>query len=382
MGIPMLAIIVPDLFRESVTFFHEHIAHIAPGRTIVVHLSTTGEEAPTEVPTLEVPLSSPWPEPRWPLLNRVVRQINVHRAATLSHASERLIEDFLLSHGATHLFAEFASTGSTILPVAKNLALPLTVMSHGWDVNVLGSMPQWRWRYRKLFQEAKLIANSPFLYGRMVSIGAPRERLRIVSCAVATPPISPVSHEGNRTRVVMLSRMTPQKGPLHSLRAFALAADQHDALSLDIVGDGPMLAQIRDAVRELRLEERTTIHGMLPHDQAKQIVSESHLLIQHCLTLPGGGIESQGLSVMEAMSCGLVPIVTRHGAFPDYIRDGKTGWLVDEGDINAMAKRLVRMAADPAARRRIGVAARDVITREFSRDFIYPRLRAAIGLAT
>ena len=56
---PVLAIVVPDLYRASVTFFHEHIKSIGPGRTVVVHLSTTGAKANIAVPVLEVVKARP-----------------------------------------------------------------------------------------------------------------------------------------------------------------------------------------------------------------------------------------------------------------------------------------------------------------------------------
>ena len=57
---PVLGMVVPDLYHASTTFFHEHIAGIAPGRTVVVHLSSTGRPALTDTSTVEVPIRAPF----------------------------------------------------------------------------------------------------------------------------------------------------------------------------------------------------------------------------------------------------------------------------------------------------------------------------------
>lgn len=231
---PVLAIVVPDLYHVSVTFFHEHIKAIAPGRTVVVHLSTTRSNAKTTVPALEVVKARPWPVPFLPVLSTAVRQVNEFRQNRLDKRQAATVRQFLRDHAVTHLFAEFATSGVVIAPLARELGLPLKAMSHGWDINVIGQMPHWRARYAGLFRsDVKLAAVVPFLHDRMAEIRAPREKIAIVPCAVNAEPFLVVDQLSVAPpRVVMVSRLTPQKGPLASLAAFCQAATKRDDLTL------------------------------------------------------------------------------------------------------------------------------------------------------
>ncbi len=377
----VLAIVVPDLIHASVTFFHEHIARIAPGRTVVVHLSSTGAAARTDVEVLEIPQVRQWREPGIPLISTAVRQIDVWRRNRLSARQRKQVAAFLQRHKVTHLFAEFATSGVVILPVARKLGLPLTVMSHGWDINVVGQMPQWRLRYRSLFAPGtKLAAVCLFLRDQMVKTGAPSDRIAIVPCAVDSESFSAVRHEPGPVRVVMVSRLTEQKGPLYSLRAFARAAQLLPDLTLEIVGNGPLMTELQSEIGRLGIADRVRVHGDLGHADCLAVLANSHIFLQHCRSLYRQGIESQAVSLLEAMGHGLVPIVTRHGGMTDHVLPGERGWLIEEGDEEAMAAHIAAMAQDPAERSRIGRNAKCFVSENFSRDVVYPRLRRLIGL--
>ena len=377
----VLAIIVPDLYHATQTFFHEHIAHIHPGKTVVVHLSSTGAPAMTDVPKLEVPIVPRWPQSRLPILAKALDVANSIGTSRLSAHDQARIAGFLEKHGVTHLFAEFATSGTLILPVAQRMGLPLTVLSHGWDINIMGQGRVWRRRYEKLFRsDAQLAAVCDFLRDRMLEIGAPASHVAIIPCAVNAASFEPVAHTDAPARVVMVCRLIPQKGPLRALRAFALAQAQRPGLTLDIVGNGPLMPELRREIEALNVSQAVTVHGDTSHAAALSVIAESHIFIQHCMILPMKGIESQAVSLLESMGHGLVPIVTRHGGMADHVADGVRGWLVEEGDERAMAERIVAMFDQHDERAQIGAMARRYVLDRFSREHVYPMLRGAIGL--
>jgi glycosyltransferase involved in cell wall biosynthesis len=88
--------------------------------------------------------------------------------------------------------------------------------------------------------------------------------------------------------------------------------------------------------------------------------------------------ETSSLTVMEALACGTPAIVTRHGALPELVEHGVTGWHVD--DVESMAKaielapELSRAACRQAATRRFGIA-------EMARAYLTRYERAARGEA-
>lgn len=71
---------------------------------------------------------------------------------------------------------------------------------------------------------------------------------------------------------------------------------------------------------------------------------------------------------MEAGAAGLPVAATRHAGIKDVVVDGETGFLVAEGDIAAMADRMIRLATDPGLAARLGRAAEKRIHAQFSLD--------------
>jgi glycosyltransferase involved in cell wall biosynthesis len=59
-------------------------------------------------------------------------------------------------------------------------------------------------------------------------------------------------------------------------------------------------------------------------------------------------------------------VATRVGGVPDVVRDDVDGFLVEPGDIDAMADRLARLAADPPLRHRMGEAGRASVHERYS----------------
>lgn len=76
------------------------------------------------------------------------------------------------------------------------------------------------------------------------------------------------------------------------------------------------------------------------------------------LVFPGHQREGLPLVVLEAMAAARPVVATPVGAIPDVVVPGETGLLVPPGDVSALADAIERMAADPAARARMGRAGR------------------------
>jgi glycosyltransferase involved in cell wall biosynthesis len=75
------------------------------------------------------------------------------------------------------------------------------------------------------------------------------------------------------------------------------------------------------------------------------------------------------------MACGACVIASRTGGLPELVDGGRTGLLVPPGDVDALARAMERVAAEPALARRLGRAARD----EAARRFPLPRLVGEIA---
>jgi len=76
--------------------------------------------------------------------------------------------------------------------------------------------------------------------------------------------------------------------------------------------------------------------------------------------------ESYGLANLEAMACALPVVSSRRGGPSETIAENLTGYLVDAGDADALAERVLQLLNDAPLRSRMGAAGRERVLRSFS----------------
>jgi glycosyltransferase involved in cell wall biosynthesis len=104
-----------------------------------------------------------------------------------------------------------------------------------------------------------------------------------------------------------------------------------------------MLDACREIVRREGMESQVTLHGEQPHENVLKHLREAEFFLQHSVTSPSGDAEGAPTSIQEALACGCTVIATRHAGIPDLIEEGKTGFLVDEMDLDGY-RALIRAA--------------------------------------
>jgi glycosyltransferase involved in cell wall biosynthesis len=145
-------------------------------------------------------------------------------------------------------------------------------------------------------------------------------------------------------RGCFIGRMVPYKGPDMLLEAAAplLASGR---LALDMVGDGPMLRDLKALARGLGVEDAVTFHGHVPHDRVQDIAVASNLLTFPSIREFGGGV------VLEAMALGVVPLVVDYAGPGELVTEG-TGLKVPIGPrariVADLRAALEAVVADPA----------------------------------
>lgn len=84
------------------------------------------------------------------------------------------------------------------------------------------------------------------------------------------------------------------------------------------------------------------------------------------IVVPSRWQEPLGLINLEAGACRKPVVATRVGGIPEVIEEGENGYLVEAGDVDALAERVERLIADPALRTRMGNAGRLQVEQAFT----------------
>lgn len=378
-----LAIAASTFDAPSETFIRDHVRMIAPGQTALLCLSEDGAKG-FDLPSIDG-LRPGWrssgPIHRR-LLNELRNRWGSYVGPRLSRSERRRLLDFLDETRPSAVLAEYGPTGCILMDPCTEANVPLYVHFHGYDANILPKKSLISIYYRGLFARAAgIIVTSEFLRQRLLRLGCPAGKLHVSPCGVDTQRFAPLPSKRPGKRILMVSRMIPQKGPLQSIGSFASMLPRHPGAVLEVIGSGHLLSRAMREAERLGVAGHVTFHGAKPHDFVLDRLQAADILIQHCITRPFGGIELLGLSLIEAMACAVPVVATRHGAIPDTVEDGVTGILVDEHDVKGMADAMAALLDDPARAEAMGKAGRARVLGRFTLEQSRDRLRAIMGLA-
>ena len=127
---------------------------------------------------------------------------------------------------------------------------------------------------------------------------------------------------------------------------------------LCMVGDGPDRDAVEQRAHDLDIVRQCLFVGY--QDEVAPYYAAFDALI-----LPSAN-EGTPVSAIEALAGGRPVVATRVGGVPDVVRDGVDGFLVEPGDVAAMADRLAELAGDSELRARMGAAGRDRVLERYS----------------
>lgn len=162
----------------------------------------------------------------------------------------------------------------------------------------------------------------------------------------------------NARLLISVGRLVGWKGLRTVIRALTQLPDD---VCYVVVGTGPEEQALRALTTSLSLNGRVHFTGRIDHAKLPQVLCQADLYVQ-----PSIGEEAFGISVAEAMACGLPVVASRNGGLPEVVAENETGWLAMPGDSNQWATLLAEALGDPLRLQRMGQAARQRVITEFT----------------
>ena len=108
------------------------------------------------------------------------------------------------------------------------------------------------------------------------------------------------------------------------------------------------------------------MEGVISPEKFLNYLSKARAFIQHSITAENGDMEGTPVSVMEASAAGLPVISTLSAGIPEVIIHNKTGLLVEEHDVDNMAKNIVKLLKDKKVAIEYGEEGKKNIKNNFS----------------
>lgn len=281
----------------------------------------------------------------------------------------RAVTRFLKNRHVDAVLAEGGVVGALMQAACRRAGVPLVINFHGRDAYEYGLIERWRVGYQRAFATcAAVVADSTHMAEQLALLGAPEDKIHCSACGAETDRFRPTDPAANRPVFVGVGRFVEKKAPHLTLLAFRRALDACPEARLVMIGDGVLLPICRDLAAGLRVGGSVDFPGRRPHEDVARSMQTARAFVQHSVTASTGDSEGSPVAVLEAGASGLPVVATRHAGIPEAVIEGETGFLVDERDVEGMARHMVDLARDPALAGRLGAAAREHIAAEFSME--------------
>lgn len=186
-----------------------------------------------------------------------------------------------------------------------------------------------------------------------IAIGDGNRVLRGASC---------VSREKPST-VGVVSRLEPIKGMDLVIPAFAKACEQNPNLTLLVVGDGSLRELMESQAKDMKVGEKVTFVGRKPQSELQDYYDQIDILL-----MPSRS-EGFGLTAIEGMARGCVPVVADTGGLPEVVTPD-CGYLHRPEDVDDIADKIIEASNNLEAKREAAIQRASLFSSEVYKDKI------------
>jgi glycosyltransferase involved in cell wall biosynthesis len=138
-----------------------------------------------------------------------------------------------------------------------------------------------------------------------------------------------------------IGRLSEEKGILNFIKAVPVIFNSLDInVNILIGGSGPLESSINEYLSEGNID-KVQIMGWIPHEELPNYLNNIKLIVFPSFT--------EGLPnlLLEAMACGTIVVATSVGGIPDVIKDGETGFLLENNSPECIAETALKILNMP-----------------------------------
>ncbi|MCT2177528.1 glycosyltransferase [Brachybacterium muris] len=260
-------------------------------------------------------------------------------------------------HGVTHLHAHFASMATTVARLAGLVSgLPYSFTAHAKDIFHQDVDPEDLRRKLAGAHHAITISDYNLRHLRSRFGTADTARLHLVRNGLELERFpyhrrdlhSAAGSAGEGpVRLLGVGRLVEKKGFDQLIDAVAtLREDGHD-VSAEIIGDGPLRADLEARIQQRGVTEHVHLLGPRTQEEVRAHLTEAHLFVAPFVIAGDGNADGLPTVLLEAMASGIPCVAADVTAVGEVVIDGETGWLVPAGDTHALTAAIAE-ALDPA----------------------------------
>jgi glycosyltransferase involved in cell wall biosynthesis len=275
------------------------------------------------------------------------------------------LADLWRHHPPEVAHAHFWTSGLAALAAARGLDVPVVQTFHGLadlsrQAGLPGSEPAARARMEALIgrSAAAVLASSSAEAHRLVCMGVPRARIRVVPCGVDVERFCPdgaTAPRGGRRRLVCPGPLDRSQGHADVIRALAELPDTELVVASTLTADRDECGrrELVGLAERLQVARRLAVLEPLGEEHLPALFRSADLLVS------AAPREPHDQAVVQAMACGTPVVASDVGGHRDAVIDNTTGVLVPSGQPGTLAAQIRLLLRSSVRREAYGIAAAD-----------------------
>ena len=159
---------------------------------------------------------------------------------------------------------------------------------------------------------------------------------------------------GRVFHITHVGRVSFEKNIDVVIKSFDLLLKEKKNVLLKIVGDGPAIDSLKNLAKSLNISEKINFTG---YRSGKGLVDEYH---SSDIFVTASTMETQGLTILEAMSCGLPVVGVNKYAIPDLVKHGANGYLAKPFNEKEIKQYLISLIDNPSLLKKFGKKSEEI----------------------
>jgi glycosyltransferase involved in cell wall biosynthesis len=207
--------------------------------------------------------------------------------------------------------------------------------------------PFHRWRTRFVLKRAPFVtSDARVLTERIMAYGVPEERIREFPYGVDTARFHTAAAPASGPRILTNRKLETLYSIQTAIDAMTGVREALPDATLTVAGDGARRAELERHAAASAASDAIAFAGPIAHADMPTLLTDHHIYLSTARS------DTTSVSLLEAMACGLFPIVTDIPANREWITDGENGRLFPPGDAHRLGMTIVDSWRDEALRLR------------------------------
>lgn len=285
------------------------------------------------------------------------------RAAVRNLVHAMVLVDLLAKGRPAHVHAHFLHSPAALALIAHKISgQSYSLTGHAKDIYTALEQNLTLRCQDAAFVTSCTAANVEHLRAQLAGVAIP---ILLARHGVHPAAFGHVEHRPVPGRILSVGRLVPKKGFDVLLRACAELDERGIPFSLDVIGAGPLLAELTELAATLGIADRVRFLGSRTHQGVLTEMATAEIFALAPVVMPDGDRDGIPNVILEAMATGLPVVATAVSGIPEVVT-AESGVLVEQRRPDLTADALEMLLCDERLRARFGAAAQRFVREDCS----------------